>query len=315
MAFIIENGILKIYRHTSGETEVIIPDGVTKIGSCAFRGRTSLTSITIPDSVTEIGIYAFENTPWFENLCENNNGFGIINNILLEYKGNERDVVIPNSVIKIGGYAFRYCTNLTSVTIPNGVTEIKESAFEDCTNLTSITIPNSVTEIGKFAFYKCISLESITIPNSVTKIEESAFLGCTSLEKVITPDFEIKIYSDKIYEQIRLVALKDFSLKMPHEIKYKIIWQMFMQKPNDKETFAYVKKNFIKMIKYAIDNNNVKVITAVCKRKNLLTKKNIDKLIEYAIQHTQNGGTVEIQAILMRYKNDNIGYSEPNFSI
>ncbi len=90
---------------------------------------------------------------------------------------------------------------------------------------------------------------------------------------------------------------------------------MFMQKPDDEDVFAYVKKNLIKMLKYAIDENNVEIITAVCKRKNLLTKRNIDKIIEYAIQHTQNGGTVEIQAILMRYKNNNIGYSEPNFSI
>lgn len=38
---------------------VIIEDGVTSIGSCAFYGRIGLTSIEIPNSVTSIGDYAF----------------------------------------------------------------------------------------------------------------------------------------------------------------------------------------------------------------------------------------------------------------
>lgn len=36
------------------------------------------------------------------------------------------------SVTSIGGYAFWYCTDLTSITIPNSVTSIGERAFEDC---------------------------------------------------------------------------------------------------------------------------------------------------------------------------------------
>lgn len=38
MGFKIENGVLKEYNAEDGVTEVVIPDGVTGIGSSAFRG-------------------------------------------------------------------------------------------------------------------------------------------------------------------------------------------------------------------------------------------------------------------------------------
>ena len=43
-------------------TKLVIPDGVTTIGSSAFRNCSSLTSVTIPNSVTSIGSSAFDNT-------------------------------------------------------------------------------------------------------------------------------------------------------------------------------------------------------------------------------------------------------------
>lgn len=90
MSFKIKNGVLEKYRKEKGVTEVVIPEGVTRIGDkaffgCerlasitipdgvtgigknAFYGCKSLTSITIPESVTSIGGGAFLDTPWLEN--------------------------------------------------------------------------------------------------------------------------------------------------------------------------------------------------------------------------------------------------------
>uniref|UniRef100_UPI00404B1E0A leucine-rich repeat protein n=1 Tax=Flavobacterium sp. TaxID=239 RepID=UPI00404B1E0A len=88
------------------------------------------------------------------------------------------------SVTSIEGYAFSYCSGLTSVSIGNSVTTIGEGAFESCTNLTSVSIGNSVTSIGNFAFYECSNLTSVTIGNSVTSIGVAAFNNCTSLTSV-----------------------------------------------------------------------------------------------------------------------------------
>ena len=121
------------------------------------------------------------------------------------------DIIIPDSVTCIGGWAFDGCKELTSVTIPDGVTSIWDCAFwgctsltsicipdsvtrigklafRGCTGLTSVTIPDSVTSIGTYAFWECTNLTSVTIPNSVTSIDACAFCGCTSLTEVIIPD-------------------------------------------------------------------------------------------------------------------------------
>ena len=140
-----------------------IPDGVTKVGSSAFIGCSSLTSITIPNSVTEIGYSDFEG-------CT-----------------NLKSITIPYGVTSIGDSAFEDCTSLTSITIPNGVTSIGDSAFEGCTSLTSITLPDSVTSIGESAFSGCASLASITIPDSVMSIGNDAFHECSSLTSITIP--------------------------------------------------------------------------------------------------------------------------------
>jgi len=142
-------------------TKVIIPDGVTSIGSSAFERCKSLTEVVIPDSVTSIGNYAFQ------------------------YCGSLTSVVIPDSVTSIGYYAFYSCESLTEIVIPDGVTSIGNYAFRDCSSLTSVVIGNGVTSIGDYVFYDCDSLTSIEIPDGVTSIGQSAFSGCESLTRVV----------------------------------------------------------------------------------------------------------------------------------
>ena len=168
--FVIENGVLTKYNGPGGE--VVIPEGVTKIGKTAFEGCKGLTGVTIPTGVTEIGVAAF---------------FGCT---------GLTSVTIPAGVTEIGQSAFYGCTGLTSVTIPESVTKIGVTAFKGCMGLTGVTIPESVTGIGGHAFSGCTGLISVTISESVTEIGEGIFSGCTGLRHIeIAPEnmqFSIK---------------------------------------------------------------------------------------------------------------------------
>ncbi len=166
-----------------------IPNSVTSIGSKAFSGCSGLTSITIPSSVTSIGSKAFSGCSGLTSVTINSNAIAsktyTESYSMKDIFGEQvNQYVLGDSVKSIGGYAFRFCSSLTSVTIPNSVTSIGSRAFYNCTGLTSIEIPNSVTSIGSEAFYKCTGLTSIEIPNSVTSIEGSAFSGCRGLTSV-----------------------------------------------------------------------------------------------------------------------------------
>ena len=103
-------------------------------------------------------------------------GFCIMDNSLVKYRGTSTNVIIPNSVTSIGGSAFAGCSGLTSITIPNSVTTISNDAFQYCTGLTSVTIGNSVTTIGTYAFNSCSSLTSITsLSTTAPTITNSTF--------------------------------------------------------------------------------------------------------------------------------------------
>ena len=85
------------------EGDIIIPNGATKIGNCAFYGNSQITSVTIPNSVTSIGELSFYG-------CD-----------------NIKNITIPDSVISINKHSFCYCGALESLTIGSGCIYIEQA--------------------------------------------------------------------------------------------------------------------------------------------------------------------------------------------
>lgn len=123
-----------------------------------------------------------------ERKAQISNDFEIQDGVLVKYKGNGGDVVIPDGLTSIGKLAFLSCKNLNSIIIPNGVTSIGRDAFSNCTSLKSVTLSEGILSIGEQCFSLCGSLTNITIPNSLTSIGKGAFSGCSKLESITIPN-------------------------------------------------------------------------------------------------------------------------------
>lgn len=134
-------------------------DGLLVDGELYFND-TLITELIIPQSVTEIKPHAFK------------------------YVSNLKYVVLPNTVKRIGEFAFFGCRNLISINIPEGVGRIRASTFTHCENLQKVNIPNTVTYIGQAAFSNCKRLESITLSKHLDTIESFAFYDCALLDEV-----------------------------------------------------------------------------------------------------------------------------------
>ena len=133
--------------------EVIIPDGVTRIGSGAFYNCKKVTSIIIPDSVTSIGDDAFNDTAWYENQPD---GVVYAGKVALCYKGDmprNTFITLKEGTLGIADWAFAWGgVNLNSITIPKGCLRIGDCSFDGCKNLTTIIIPQSIVSIGTTPF-------------------------------------------------------------------------------------------------------------------------------------------------------------------
>ncbi len=189
-------------------TSVVIPAGVTEIGSLPFFDCTNLTSITVDKA-----------NP---NYSSDKNGvlFNKDKTVLMQYPcGKSGSYVIPDSVRYIDIGAFARSVKLVSVTIPDTVTDIGYGAFLDCWSLFSVTIGNNVKAIGDMTFSQC-ALSAVTIPDSVEYIGEDAFGGCIHLESV-TMGKNVKTIKDNAFywcDYLNDIYYSETS-ENPHEIE------------------------------------------------------------------------------------------------
>ena len=157
--------------------------------------------------------------------------------VLIKYRGDDSEVVMPNSVTSIGNRAFYNCSRLTSITIPDSVTSIGDWAFFQLGSdgrdgaLANITYRGTVAQWKKvigndkdsLTFNRrvmvtctdgtvgCIMIRNgvlekcnalffkVVIPDSVTRIEDRAFCFCSGLTSITIPDSVTSIGNSAFY--------------------------------------------------------------------------------------------------------------------
>lgn len=161
---------------------IVFSNGHKKILPYAFSNLLADTIILI-EGIEEIGDYAFYNS------------------------GHIAQITIPDSVVKIGQYAFKDCVSLEQIVLQeqNNLKEIGEGAFYGL-NTTDLHFPNTdkLESVGSFAFYNCQRLYELIAPN-ITSIGEGAFALCAYLEKIYIPNnltSVLSLFSDEVASSV-----------------------------------------------------------------------------------------------------------------
>ena len=127
------------------------------------------------------------------------------------------EVIVPDTVVNLGGDTFYNCRNLRAINIPKSVRQMGNNPFAGCPHLVltndsphfvyekgvlynrqkdsviycsvigrekELNLAEGVKIIGKHAFYLCDRLEKVTLPSSLLKMENNPFSGCSKLELV-----------------------------------------------------------------------------------------------------------------------------------
>lgn len=132
--------------------DLIIPDGVEKIGDYAFYGCGGLKSVIIPAGVVSVGESAF---------------YGCV---------NLTGVTIGDGVSEIGKDAFRNCNKLKSISVGgnNETYSSVDGVLYDKATTEILYVPKAVTG-------------AVTVPDSVARIPYAAFNGCSKIESMTLP--------------------------------------------------------------------------------------------------------------------------------
>ena len=223
------------FNNTNKLNAITLNEGLKSIGENAFSATQQRNSgvLNIPSTLQSIGTNAFQNfkceyaqisdlSAWCK-IDFGNKKSNPANGTSLYLNGEKiEDLVIPESVDAISGYAFYDNKALKSVKFHDTLQSIGDEAFYDC-SLWDITIPGNVTYIGKSVFsnvryltlaysqnplvvgaygfsdpislsldrpigdlrFSTYRLESLTIGNSVTEIPAAKFKGASKLTSLV----------------------------------------------------------------------------------------------------------------------------------
>lgn len=222
-------------------TGLLIPYGTINIGSMVLGNTKSIGAnhITIPTTCVNVSNRAFESSYDILNKLSTISlpyGMQTINDSLFDSCSYLKRVLIPDTVLSIGEYAFNQssvntvivpdsvtslgddcfseCEKLTNLYISNQLVDVGAEVFMNCLNLKSIILPDTVENMGGYMFHKCSLISSFNFPNGVTSIENNLFDNCSSLTTITVSssvesiaDSAFNIFDDEYVSPLRKIII------------------------------------------------------------------------------------------------------------
>lgn len=195
-----------------------LPNNIETIESMAFS-YTALKELIIPQFCSKItgnpiaynNVRIKSNSPHF--IVEDDILFTSNMNELISFQSSLSTYTIPNSVTRIGSYAFWYSTNLKNIVIPTSVKDIGINPFANC----NLAINNQSKDFSlkwrllidnkRNSIVACYSNhETIYIPDGVKSIESCAF--CNSKIKEIKIPYSVKNIKNNAFESSTIEKVK-----------------------------------------------------------------------------------------------------------
>ena len=153
------------FHGCSNLISINLPEGLERIGDLAFFHCTNLQQVAIPRTVTYLGYNTFTNCSSLQSVWFNADSCragkiedGLIYPIFGSSCTSLTSIVFGENVKIIPNYAFAFSRHITELVIPDSVTKIGKASFQTCDLLASVTLGKRVASIGDSAFGWCHQL-------------------------------------------------------------------------------------------------------------------------------------------------------------
>ena len=311
---------------------VTIPNSVKIIRQFAFTDCNGLHHIVIPESVIYIGCLAFSHCNSLQSVTLPNSAIEFGQDPFFDCSGLQR-LNIPDSMECLDCYSFNGYRHLTEIAVternPYYCTENSVLFSKDRTQLirypagqpaSEYAIPDGVTSISKYAFYGCQNLQCITIPDSVKHFGIGAFLKCSNLRKVVygtaviyTAGYNIAWLPNDLQNACEVLQTGDYracKADFTGRVKYAVLFADWCRHPN-RELTRFIQKHLFRMLPVLFEANDVSLVQKLLEQgRSIKTANMMEKAFDLAVQHTQKGGSPEIQMYLMRYQKKHFPHGE-----
>lgn len=118
-----------------------------------------------------------------------------------------KKVTFNGNITSIGAYAFAGCSNLTVCDLPETVDKIGQYAYYNCTSMEKMRIPDAVTSIQTYTFAGCSALSWVDCGLGIQVIEPFAFTNCTNVRYIVVNGTCTKIKANAFTGDTKAILL------------------------------------------------------------------------------------------------------------